>query len=129
MREGRLRVGLRKTNRISHLALARPPPQPAAAVVTQQWRIKISDFNLSKLIANTPSKSSIHALNPRWLAPEVLEGGRATLLSVRPGPVLRGGGGPVFAGHAMAAVQVQVTRGLQRCIRAQPVAAGSSWLF
>ena len=44
----------------------------------------MSDFNLSKLMADTPVLSSAHhALNPRWLAPEVLLGEQATALSVR----------------------------------------------
>lgn len=50
-------------------------------LVTNDWVVKVSDFNLSKLVADTPvqvSMSSEYNNNPRWTAPEVLEGQAAT---------------------------------------------------
>jgi hypothetical protein len=41
---------------------------------------QIIDFNLSKLIADQ-GNSSVAAMNPRWLAPELMQGERATLAS------------------------------------------------
>ena len=38
----------------------------------KHWRVKIGDFNLSR-VENTQEKTtSITANNPRWLAPEVI---------------------------------------------------------
>ncbi|KAI7835430.1 hypothetical protein COHA_010676 [Chlorella ohadii] len=51
-------------------------------LVDQGWRVKICDFNLSKLIEESTRSSSVGGmLNPRWLAPEVLTGGSATAAS------------------------------------------------
>jgi serine/threonine protein kinase len=51
-------------------------------LVDQGWKIKICDFNLSKLIEESTRSSSVGGmLNPRWLAPEVLTGGSATAAS------------------------------------------------
>jgi serine/threonine protein kinase len=55
-------------------------------LVTADWRVKIADFHLSKLLegagsgAVTVSATAGGAMNPRWLAPEILagEGGGAT---------------------------------------------------
>ncbi|KAL4422378.1 hypothetical protein ABPG75_008575 [Micractinium tetrahymenae] len=48
-------------------------------LVDENWRCKVSDFNLSRLLEDAPSeRSSAAVTNPRWLAPEVLEGERAT---------------------------------------------------
>ena len=41
---------------------------------------QITDFNLSKLIADQ-GNSSVAAMNPRWLAPELMQGEQATLAS------------------------------------------------
>lgn len=37
-------------------------------------RAKISDFNLSKILDGSVNNSSIAAMNPRWLAPELFDG-------------------------------------------------------
>ncbi len=43
---------------------------------------QVADFNLSKLMEEGPGGSSLSATNPRWLAPEVLQGERHTFASV-----------------------------------------------
>ncbi len=55
-------------------------------LVTAHWRVKIADFHLSKLLEGAGSGTAAvsttagGAMNPRWLAPEILagEGGGAT---------------------------------------------------
>jgi hypothetical protein len=42
---------------------------------------QVTDFNLSKLLEQDGRSSSMAAMNPRWLAPEVMRGERATLAS------------------------------------------------
>jgi serine/threonine protein kinase len=51
-------------------------------LVKKDWTVKVCDFNLC-VIADLAILDSLQANNPRWLAPEVLEGARATLQSVR----------------------------------------------
>ena len=51
----------------------------ANLLVTGSWRVKVSDFNLSKIMQDSTRTTSLQAMNPRWLAPEVLNGGTATL--------------------------------------------------
>lgn len=48
-------------------------------LVSASWTVKVSDFNLSKILEHTTRSSSLRAMNPRWLAPEVLQGQPATL--------------------------------------------------
>ena len=48
-------------------------------LVTAAWACKVSDFNLSKLLQETQRSTSMQAMNPRWLAPEILKGEPATL--------------------------------------------------
>jgi hypothetical protein len=43
-------------------------------LVDDGWRVKVCDFNLSKLMEESARSASLHALNPRWAAPEVLNG-------------------------------------------------------
>ncbi|EFN56509.1 hypothetical protein CHLNCDRAFT_30642 [Chlorella variabilis] len=53
-------------------------------LVDHSWCVKVADFNLSKIMGpQQPSvlSTSGGASNPVWLAPEVLEGGRATAAS------------------------------------------------
>ncbi|KAK2078096.1 hypothetical protein QBZ16_003964 [Prototheca wickerhamii] len=50
-------------------------------LVDKHWRVKISDFNLSKLLDGESVQSSLAATNPRWLAPEILGRGSATFAS------------------------------------------------
>ena len=51
-------------------------------LVDKHWKVKVSDFNLSKLMdPDEVQMSSLAATNPRWLAPEILAGGSATFAS------------------------------------------------
>lgn len=50
-------------------------------LVDKHWRVKVSDFNLSKLLDDSTVMSSMAATNPRWLAPEILGGNNATFAS------------------------------------------------
>lgn len=42
------------------------------------WSVKVSDFNLSKLIDDSSRSTNQHSMNPRWLSPELIKGERAT---------------------------------------------------
>ena len=50
-------------------------------LVDKHWRVKVSDFNLSKMLEDNVVMSSMAATNPRWLAPEILAGENATFAS------------------------------------------------
>jgi serine/threonine protein kinase len=53
-------------------------------LVDKDWNVKVADFNLSKLLEGARPEGSLTsaaATNPIWLAPEILEGGRATAAS------------------------------------------------
>ncbi|GAB4815428.1 hypothetical protein N2152v2_002474, partial [Parachlorella kessleri] len=50
-------------------------------LVSAEWRVKVSDFNLSRIVEDSLVASSMAASNPRWLAPEVLTGKGATFAS------------------------------------------------
>ncbi|KAL4421962.1 hypothetical protein ABPG77_007904, partial [Micractinium sp. CCAP 211/92] len=51
-------------------------------LVESTWRVKVADFNLSKIVEDTSSgRSTIANMNPRWLAPEILNGEPATTAS------------------------------------------------
>ena len=41
-------------------------------LMDKHWRVKIGDFNLSRVEDTQEKTSSITANNPRWLAPEVI---------------------------------------------------------
>ena len=43
-------------------------------LVDKHWRVKVCDFNLSRVMEETVVLSSMAASNPRWLAPEILSG-------------------------------------------------------
>lgn len=45
------------------------------------WHVKVSDFNLSRVLEESTIHSSVTVNNPRWLAPEVMDGNSATLQS------------------------------------------------
>ncbi|KAI7839821.1 hypothetical protein COHA_006442 [Chlorella ohadii] len=51
-------------------------------LIDSQWRCKVADFNLSKLVEGTESSNSktgtMAGANPKWLAPEVIGGYSAT---------------------------------------------------
>lgn len=69
-----------------HLHASSPPIihrdlKSANMLVTASWVVKISDFNLSKILEETTKTTSAQAMNPRWLAPEVLQGIPASLAS------------------------------------------------
>lgn len=43
-------------------------------LVERHWRVKITDFNLSRMVHTGEQNASVTSLlanNPRWLAPEV----------------------------------------------------------
>jgi hypothetical protein len=47
------------------------------------WGTQVSDFNLSRIMdLESAVASSVAATNPRWLAPEVINGQGATFASV-----------------------------------------------
>jgi hypothetical protein len=45
----------------------------------------VADFNLSKIMEDTTKTSTMAGMNPRWLAPEILEGQVASAASGEPG--------------------------------------------
>jgi len=47
-------------------------------LVDSFWQVKVSDFNLSKLIDDTSRSTNQHSMNPRWLSPELVRGESAT---------------------------------------------------
>lgn len=53
----------------------------ANLLVDAHWHVKVADFNLSKALDVNNLNSTVCITNPRWLAPEVLQGGQATLPS------------------------------------------------
>ena len=50
-------------------------------LVTGHGKVKVADFNLSKIMEDSTRSSSLQAMNPRWLSPEVLAGKPATKAS------------------------------------------------
>ena len=53
-------------------------------LVDDGWRTKVADFNLSRMMNETGSMNTMGTManvNPRWLAPEVLRGGKASVAS------------------------------------------------
>ncbi|KAL4423124.1 hypothetical protein ABPG77_004807 [Micractinium sp. CCAP 211/92] len=51
-------------------------------LVDRNWSVKVCDFNLSEILRNqAPGAPAAGATNPIWLAPEVLDGQRATAAS------------------------------------------------
>ncbi|CAL5230064.1 g13517 [Coccomyxa viridis] len=48
----------------------------ANLLVDKHWRVKVADFNLSRVMHASAVVSSVSATNPRWMAPEVLAGKR-----------------------------------------------------
>jgi hypothetical protein len=64
------------------------PASPSVMQVTENWQVKVADFNMSRFMeeaGSAPTSVDVNILNPRWLAPEVLGGQRPTLASVRAG--------------------------------------------
>ncbi|PSC69274.1 Serine threonine-kinase CTR1 [Micractinium conductrix] len=50
-------------------------------LVDFSWRVKVTDFNLSAILEQGETMSSTSPVNPRWLAPEILRGAKATAAS------------------------------------------------
>lgn len=50
-------------------------------LVDKHWRVKVCDFNLSRVLEDSAVLSSVAATNPRWLAPEILAGKGYTFAS------------------------------------------------
>lgn len=48
-------------------------------LLNEQNVAKISDFNLSKIIDGSMNHSSVAAMNPRWLAPELFDGEKPSI--------------------------------------------------
>lgn len=66
-------------------------------LVDKHWRVKVGDFNLSRVMEGSAVLSSITANNPRWLAPEVRSARSAGHLILRGFPqVFCPGGEPAF---------------------------------
>lgn len=79
-------------NRHTLLPSTQPPPTPcsylhscappiihrdlksANLLVDKHWRVRVCDFNLSRVMEDQAVLSSVAATNPRWLAPEILSG-------------------------------------------------------
>ena len=59
---------------------ASPPGERCLPQVDKDWNAKVADLNLSRVL-DEASNSSVAAMNPRWLAPELMRGGRATKAS------------------------------------------------
>jgi len=53
----------------------------ANLLVDAHWKVKVSDFNLSRLLEESTGSSTLASMNPRWLAPELLTGDSASSMS------------------------------------------------
>jgi serine/threonine protein kinase len=53
----------------------------ANLLVDRHWRVRVCDFNLSRVLEDSAVLSSVAATNPRWLAPEILSGKGYTFAS------------------------------------------------
>ncbi|KAL4452237.1 hypothetical protein ABPG75_007899 [Micractinium tetrahymenae] len=53
----------------------------ANLLVDKHWRVRVCDFNLSRVMEDSAVLSSVAATNPRWLAPEILSGKGYTKVS------------------------------------------------
>jgi serine/threonine protein kinase len=83
----RLHLAMGAAQGMLHLHTRTPPVlhrdiKSPNILVNAAWKAKVCDLNLAKAAAGLSSQlSSAGALNPRWLAPEVLAGGGASLAS------------------------------------------------
>ncbi|KAL4448445.1 hypothetical protein ABPG75_005664 [Micractinium tetrahymenae] len=85
----RLRMALEEARGILYLHSHSPPIvhrdiKSPNLLVDEEWHVKVSDFNLSRIMADQAagSQSSTEGVtNPTWLAPEILRGERATTAS------------------------------------------------
>lgn len=79
----RLAMAIDAAEGLSYLHSQTPPIvhrdlKSANVLVTADFRAKISDFNLSKILDDSTKSSSLAAMNPRWLAPELFAGARGS---------------------------------------------------
>ena len=81
----RLRLGMAADAATGMLYLhARSPPiihrdlKSPNLLVDSHWRVKVCDFNMSRIMEESGQGSSLAGTNPRWLAPELLTGESAT---------------------------------------------------
>lgn len=84
----RLRLGMAADAATGMLYLhARPQPiihrdlKSPNLLVDRNWRVKVCDFNMSRIMEESGQGSSLAGTNPRWLAPELLTGESATTSS------------------------------------------------
>ncbi|GAB4815800.1 hypothetical protein N2152v2_002846 [Parachlorella kessleri] len=64
-----------------HPAIVHRDLKSANLLVDSHWHVKVADFNLSRPMEVKAATSTLVITNPRWLAPEVLQGGQANLAS------------------------------------------------
>ncbi|KAL4448086.1 hypothetical protein ABPG75_005305 [Micractinium tetrahymenae] len=83
----RLIIALDAARGLLYLHLSEPPilhcdVKSPNILVDESWHAKICDFNLSEILRRRRSgDEGTAACNPTWLAPEVLDGGRAEAAS------------------------------------------------
>lgn len=75
----RLNMAMDAAKGMLHLHLCDPPIihrdlKSPNLLVDKHWRLKVCDFNLSRVMEESVVLSSMVASNPRWLAPEILAG-------------------------------------------------------
>ncbi|KAA6428246.1 MAG: PAS domain-containing tyrosine kinase [Trebouxia sp. A1-2] len=75
----RINMALDAAKGMLYLHMCQPPIlhrdlKSANLLVSKHWKVKVSDFNLSRVMEASSMASSIAATNPRWVAPEVLAG-------------------------------------------------------
>jgi serine/threonine protein kinase len=81
----RLEMALDAAKGMLYLHTRRPPIvhrdlKSPNLLVDEHSRVKVADFNLSKIWEeNAAMTSTMSSINPRWVAPEVLDGQRATM--------------------------------------------------
>ncbi|DBA74000.1 hypothetical protein WJX77_000667 [Trebouxia sp. C0004] len=77
----RINMALDAAKGMLYLHMCQPPIlhrdlKSANLLVSKHWKVKVSDFNLSRVMEASSMASSVGATNPRWVAPEVLGGGQ-----------------------------------------------------
>ena len=84
----RLRLGMAVDAATGMLYLhARPQPiihrdlKSPNLLVDSHWRVKVCDFNMSRIMEESGQASSLAGTNPRWLAPELMAGESASIAS------------------------------------------------
>jgi len=75
----RLNMAMDAAKGMLHLHLCDPPIihrdlKSPNLLVDKHWKLKVCDFNLSRVMEESVVLSSMVASNPRWLAPEILAG-------------------------------------------------------